>query len=123
MGHLNIQHPETKLWSCQSTIVDDWICGWMSEDDYKEWLIDAAVASMREEFEQIGIKASTWYSYNELVYKAGCKKWKEMHCNSCIEVECDDCFIYTNDWESYAKDYADNDILGIIPDLIISASE
>ena len=119
MGHINVQHPETKLWRCFSTVVDDWLCGWMTEDDYKEWLIDDAVAFMRREFEIIGLKASTWYSYNELVYEVGRRQWKETHCKSCIEIECDDCFIYTNDWKSYAEHYADNDILGIIPDLVI----
>lgn len=130
MGHLNIQHPETKLWRCYSTIVDDWLCGWMSEEDYKEWLIQDTIDSMREEFERIGIKSSTRYSYNELVYDAACTKWKNAHCNNCPTMaqgygiaECDKCFIYTNDWESYAREYADNDILGIIPDLVISASE
>ena len=123
MGHLNIQHPETKLWRCYSTIVDDWLCGWMPENDYKEWLIQDTIDSMREEFERIGIKSSTRYSYNELVYDAACTKWKNAHCNSCIEIECDNCFIYTNDWESYAKNYEDNDILGIISELVIPKDE
>lgn len=124
MGHVNIQHPETKLWRCFSTVVDDWLCDWMSEDDYKEWLIDDAVASMREEFEQVGIKASTWYSYNELVYEVGRQQWKETHCSICSnDDDCDLCFIYKNDWKSYAEHYADNDILGIIPELVIPEGE
>lgn len=124
MGHVNIQHPETKMWRCFSTVVDDWLCDWMSEDDYKEWLIDDAVASMREEFARSGIKASTWYSYNELVYEFGRRQWKETHCGICSnDDDCDLCFIYTNDWKSYAEHYADNDVLGIIPELVIPEGE
>lgn len=129
MGHLNIQHPETKLWRCYSTVVDNWLCGWMSEDDYKEWLIQDAIDSMREDFARRGLTTPKFVSYNELVYDAACSSWKNEHCSNCPTMaqgygiaECDKCFVNTNDWESYAKEYADNDILGIIPDLVIPAS-
>ena len=39
MPRYNIQHPETKLWSCFSTIVDDFVCDWMTEENYIEWLL------------------------------------------------------------------------------------
>ena len=119
MSHINVQHPETKLWRCFSTNVDDWICGWMTEDDYKEWLIDKAVESMREEFERRGIQSATLESYNYFVYNAACTQWKYRNCNECDGGDCGLCFVYTNDWRSYAERYADDDVLGIIPDLVI----
>lgn len=56
MGHANIQHPETGMWRCWSTVVDNWITDWMTESDYKEWLIQEAANSMREELQDFGIK-------------------------------------------------------------------
>ena len=32
MGHANIQHPETGMWRCWSTVVDNWI----NLENYKE---------------------------------------------------------------------------------------
>ena len=120
MGHLNVQHPKTKMWRCFSTIVDDWLCDWMSEDDYKEWLINDTIESMREEFARSGIKSSNFYTYNELVFTAACTKWKNRNCGECDGDDCDECFVHTNDWESYAKNFADKDVLGIIPELTYS---
>lgn len=125
MGHLNVQHPKTKMWRCFSTVVDDWLCDWMSEDDYKEWLIKDTVESMREEFARSGIKSSKFYTYNELAFEAARTKWREEHCDRCDTCVSDyeNCFLHTNDWASYAKKFADNDVLGIIPELVIPKGE
>lgn len=70
MGHANIQHPKTGMWRCWSTVVDNWITDWMTESDYKEWLIQEAANSMREELQDFGItsilplKPRTGMQYN-----------------------------------------------------------
>ena len=37
MPRFNVQHPVTKQWRCFSTIVDDYVTGWMDEERYQKW--------------------------------------------------------------------------------------
>ena len=37
MPRYNVQHPVTKEWRCFSSIIDDWITGWMDEETYQKW--------------------------------------------------------------------------------------
>ena len=37
MPRYNVQHPETKMWRCFSSIVDDYITDWMDEKRYERW--------------------------------------------------------------------------------------
>lgn len=37
MPRYNVQHPVTKEWRCFSSIVDDWVTGWMDEERYQKW--------------------------------------------------------------------------------------
>jgi hypothetical protein len=37
MPRFNVRHPKTGKWRCFSSISDDWITGWMSEEKYECW--------------------------------------------------------------------------------------
>ena len=37
MPRYNVQHPVTKEWRCFSTIIDDFVTDWMSEERYEAW--------------------------------------------------------------------------------------
>ena len=68
MAYLNIKHPETKLWRCWSTYSDEWITNWMSETDYKEYLIQRAVEEIKDDLNIHGIRTSNFYTYEECLY-------------------------------------------------------
>jgi hypothetical protein len=58
MPRFNVQHPQTKEWRCFSSIVDDWITDWMSEDEYEKW--------RREEY---GRSCGSVYEANRMTLK------------------------------------------------------
>lgn len=89
MGHANIQHPETGMWRCWSTVVDNWITDWMTESDYKEWLIQEAANSMREDLQDFGIKTSRYITYTGCIYDVAFQSMCEQ-CPDRFE-KCDDC--------------------------------
>jgi len=87
MGRANIQHPITKMWRCFSSVVDDWVSDWMTEDDYKQWLIDEQVKDMQYTFEHFGIQKPRMTNYNEVVYIAARRRM----CDNCTNMDCDHC--------------------------------
>ena len=89
MSHINIQHTETKMWRCWSTYIDDWVSDWMSETDYKEYLIQEAADSMREDLEHFGIRTTKFRTYNDCVYDLAFKQMCEQ-CPDRFE-KCDEC--------------------------------
>lgn len=116
MSRLNIQHPITKEWRCFSTVVDNWVSDWMSEDKYKEFLIQKAIDDLKAELEYSGIRHAYYYSYNDAVFAAARMDWKDMHCKSCKN-SCDNCPVYQYDAGSYMTD-CDDDFLGCMKDMI-----
>ena len=117
MPHYNIQNPVTKQWRCFSTIIDDWLCDWKSEDEYKDWLINRVVQDMLYEFERKGIETSKWYSYEDAIYTAARSAWKNHNCHNCTQRDCDNCKIY-DDLETYISN--GDDFLGIMDELLNS---
>ena len=102
MSRLNIQHPITKQWRCFSTETDSWISEWLPEDKYKEWLIQEAAKQAAFELEQVGIRKPRFYSYNDVVYGAAKKRYRDNHCETCTESDCDNCKVWTYaDWVDY----------------------
>ena len=98
MGRLNIKHPKTGLYRCWSTVVDDWVSEWLSEEDYKQWLIEEAINQLKYDLDQFGIKVSLNMSYDELQYK----KLLHEFCNSCSIKDCDNC-IYNLNFKYYKE--------------------
>lgn len=88
MGRCNIKNKKTGLWRCWSTIVDDWVSDWLSEEDYKEWLITEAIDSLRYELDHYGIKESRYLSASECEYEVARRK---MFCENCKTCDCDNC--------------------------------
>lgn len=122
MPHYNIQHPVTKQWRCFSSISGDWICDWMGEEDYKEWLIQQVVEDMKSEFERKGIQTTSWCTYEDAIFHSARTAWKEENCTNCNNRACDDCKIHSDiaySQEDYLKAYEEtgDDFLGIIGDL------
>jgi len=37
MPRYNVQNPQTFEWRCFSSVIDDWITDWMSEERYERW--------------------------------------------------------------------------------------
>ena len=89
MGRCNIQNPNDGKWRCWSTIVDDWVSEWMAEADYKQWLVDEATRSAKEEIEEYGIRTSRFINYESCVYSKALSDF----CNNCPDQfeKCDDC--------------------------------
>ena len=79
MAYLNIKHPETELWRCWSTYSDEWITDWMSETDYKEYLIQRAVEDIKYDLDTYGIETPKFYTYNQYIYKEALRNY----CNNC----------------------------------------
>ena len=57
MPRYNVMHPITHRWRCFSSVIDDWITGWMEEEEYQAWRI-----------EEYGKKAGDLYSANRMSY-------------------------------------------------------
>lgn len=89
MGRCNIKHPDNGMWRCWSTVVDDWVSDWLSEEDYKQWLIDEATRAAKEDIEYYGIKEPRFTTYEDCVYT---KAFKEF-CEKCPDrfEKCDTC--------------------------------
>ena len=49
MGRGIIQHPETKKYAIWSSIVDDFISDWLSEDELKQWEINDYIERIKGE--------------------------------------------------------------------------
>lgn len=111
MGRCNIKHPKTGEWRCWSTIVDNWVSEWMSETDYKQWLIDEATRQAAAEIEAYGIKESRFQTYNDCLYKLA----MQGHCEKCKDRfdKCDDCD-YNITVEAYIEQGDDYFHLGLI---------
>jgi len=102
MSRLNIQHPITKQCRCFSTETDSWVSDWLTEDEYKEWLIQETVKQVAFDLEQYGIRKPQFYSYNEAVYDAAKKLYRDEHCKTCTGSDCDNCKVWGYaDWADY----------------------
>ena len=77
MPRYSIQHPETKLWACFSTIVDDFVCDWMTEENYIDWLLNEERERIIHNFNLI--KDSPKMTYDECVETIEFRKggWRE----------------------------------------------
>lgn len=64
MGRGIIQHPETKKYAIWSSVVDDFITDWLSEDELKQWQIDEFVEQIKEQ----PIEVSRFKTYEECLY-------------------------------------------------------
>lgn len=91
MPHVNIQHPETGMWRCWSTIVDNWITDWMTESDYKEYLIQEAADSVREDLNNSGIRTSRFITYNDCIYDSALREFCDKCPNQGDFDKCDMC--------------------------------
>lgn len=113
MGYINIKHPKTELWRCWSTYSDKWITDWMSETDYKEYLIQRAVEEIIDDLNTHGIQTPKYLTYEECVYKEALNN----HCSKCPHYSdfdtCDSCDknITVNTYIEQGNDYFN---LGII---------
>lgn len=65
MGRHSIRHPESGLWSCFSTIVDDFICDWMTKEDYISWLLNKERDEIEYRLNQIEAGKGYQYSYED----------------------------------------------------------
>ena len=99
MGLCNIQHPKTKMWRQWSTYSDSWNSDWMSETDYKEFLIKQTVEQMRQDFDKIGIVKAKVLTNLECDYVTACRK----HCDNCDHSHCDDCDYLPSAFEYYKQ--------------------
>lgn len=88
MGRCNIKNKRTGLWRCWSTVVDDWLCDWMTEKDYKQWLIDEAITDMKYELDNYGIRENKYKSASECEYTVARHK---MFCEKCENHDCENC--------------------------------
>lgn len=64
MGRGIIQHPETKKYAIWSSVVDDFITGWLSEDELKQWQINEYAERIKEE----PIKVTPFKTYDECIH-------------------------------------------------------
>ena len=56
MSRINIKHPTENKYRCWSTIIDNWISDWLSEEEYKNFLIELAVQDVKDDLEHFGIR-------------------------------------------------------------------
>lgn len=112
MGRCNIQNPNDGKWRCWSTVVDNWVSDWMTEEDYKQWLVDEATRATKEDIEIFGIQKSRFITYADCVYDLAfsnfCKKCKDRF------EKCDECD-YNIPVEEYIRRGNDYLNIGIIP--------
>ena len=89
MGRCNIKNPDDGTWRCWSTCIDDWVCDWMPESDYKQWLIDEAARITKEDLDEFGVQDSLYINYESCIYH----KALSMFCDKCKDryEKCDDC--------------------------------
>lgn len=65
MGRAIIQHPETKKYAMWSSVVDDFVSDWLSEDELKQWQINEYAEQIKEQT----ITPSRFMSYEECIDK------------------------------------------------------
>lgn len=122
MSRLNIQHPITKQWRCFSTEIDSWVSEWLPEDQYKEWLIQEAAKQTAYYLDQCGVRTSQFCNYNDAIYNAVRKQYKDNHCETCTESDCDNCKVWAYaDWVDYLHN-ASEDFFRCKQDLIEETS-
>lgn len=63
MGRAIIQHPETKKYAMWSSVVDDFVSDWLSEDEIKQWQINEYAEQIKEQ----PITTSRFKSYEECI--------------------------------------------------------
>lgn len=61
MGRGIIQHPETKKYAIWSSVVDDFITDWLTENELKQWQIDEFAEKIKSE----EIKVTPFKTYEE----------------------------------------------------------
>ena len=61
MGRAIIQHPTTKKYRIFSSVVDQFITEWMTEEEYYKWAIEDFIDRLEPP------KVSTWYSYSDAI--------------------------------------------------------
>lgn len=91
MGRCNIQNRKTGLWRCWSTIVDDWITDWMTEEEYKNWIIQETVEQLTAELEEYGIREARYITAACCNYKKALQKHCEDLCKDDPDKDCDNC--------------------------------
>lgn len=64
MGRGIIQHPETKKYAIWSSIVDDFITDWLSEDELKQWQINEYAEQIKEQ----EIKVTPFKTFDECLH-------------------------------------------------------
>ena len=64
MGRGVIQHPDTKKYAIWSSIVDDFITDWLSEEELKQWQIDDYATQIEEQ----PIKVSHFLAFDECLH-------------------------------------------------------
>lgn len=116
MSRCNIYDPETNLWACWSTTVDDYVTEWLPENEYKAKVIadmclsgiDIAYSSLKDidfktltsvkiegnkaiitvnNLDQIKLNESTYYTKSECDEKVRHNKI----CETCTHAGCDYC--------------------------------
>lgn len=89
MGRNNIKSRKTGMWRCWSTVVDNWVSEWMTESDYKEWLIKEAAQQMAHDLEYFGIRETKFMSAAKCEYIRRCDEL----CEKCdrASTDCDEC--------------------------------
>lgn len=65
MGRYSIKNPETGLWACFSSVVDDFICDWMSKEEYIEWVLSEERSNVEQTLKRIEEKPWLYKSYEE----------------------------------------------------------
>lgn len=40
MPRFNVRRPSDGMWACFSTVVDDYVCDWMTRPQYEDWRRD-----------------------------------------------------------------------------------
>lgn len=112
MAHIDVKDPETGLWACWSTIVDDYISDWLPENEYKAFVLkEALISSMQykedldfnsiisvevkdntsvftvKDLSLVTLHPSDWYSKQE------CDEYlaKRQRCDACNHANCEDC--------------------------------
>lgn len=101
------------MWRCYSSITDEWVSDWLSEEDYKQFLIKEETERIKEHLDAHGITKTTWVTYEEITYDMALK---EKFCDDCPQGRCDceDCK-YNITLETYIQD--GDDYLGIMDEL------
>ena len=77
MGRHSIKHPKSGLWSCFSTVVDDFICDWMPKEDYISWLLNKERDEIEYRLDRIE-RDKGHYSYEDACEAIALRKAEEI---------------------------------------------